>query len=347
MEYSSIPRKPHDWQQPVAPAEIEALCARAFGSRTRVVAAHELGGGEFNSIYRVRLADEAGEVMLRAGPRAEVALPWHEHDLLRREHSILPYFALIAPLLPRTLAVDFTRELVERDYLFQTVMPGEQWQAVVGELTEAETEALMRQMACIAITIHAVRGERFGAPWPGRSFATWSEMVRDWLERAIADAEGLGLETGPLRRGLARAEARAEALDTMVRTPRLLHGDLWPFNLLIAREEAEGVADGTADDGSGTHITAVLDYDRALWGDPLMDWTFHLLPRKATPREQAAFWEAYGPLHDDAETRFRVALYEVCHIAHMLAALRRQGRENRLPGAYTTLAARLEAMERA
>ena len=90
-----------------------------------------------------------------------------------------------------------------------------------------------------------------------------------------------------------------------------------------------------------------MDYDRALWGDPLLDWTFHLLPRKATPREQAAFWEAYGPLGEDAGTRFRVALYEVCHIAHVLAALKRQGRDDQLPEAYATLATKLAAAERA
>ncbi len=60
------------------------------------------------------------------------------------------------------------RQLAITVYVFQTYIPGEQWTAIDGELTPAEDEALWRQVARIAKTIHAVRGDVFGFPHPGR-----------------------------------------------------------------------------------------------------------------------------------------------------------------------------------
>lgn len=54
----------------------------------------------------------------------------------------------------------------------------------------------------------------------------------------------------------------------------------------------------------------MLDYDRASWGDPLADWTFHLLPRRAAPNVRALFWQEYGIPEQTARARFRALVYE-------------------------------------
>ena len=58
--------------------------------------------------------------------------------------------------------------------------------------------------------------------------------------------------------------AHPEQLDE-IEVPCLLHGDLWLFNLLIARQPRE------------PSIVGVLDADRAWWGDPMADWTMFIL----------------------------------------------------------------------
>ncbi|MBF6589248.1 MAG: aminoglycoside phosphotransferase family protein [Ktedonobacterales bacterium] len=331
MHYTAIERGPDAFQQPLTPEQIRAACARAFGPAIAVASARELSGGDFHSIYLLDLA-ERGEVILRAAPRPAREVPWHEADLMRREQSIQPYFAPIAPLLPQTLMVDFTHQILDRDYRFQTRMPGESWSAVAHELSEAESVSLMRQMAEICARINSVRGAAFGEPWPSQRFDSWSATVLDWLERARAEAERVGLETALPRRALEVASAQVTLLDEITE-PRLLHGDLWAFNVLIERG------------GREPRISAVLDYDRARGGDPLIDWTFHLLPRRATPAEQEAFWEVYGRPAEDLGTRFRILLYEVFHIITVLADVRRNQREDLVAKVSATLGERLAQLE--
>jgi Phosphotransferase enzyme family len=104
------------------------------------------------------------------------------------------------------------------------------------------------------------------------------------------------------------------------------HGDLWLFNLLIERKQ------------DGARIVGVLDADRGSWGDPLADWTFFLLPRRASPQEQALFWQAYGQPGAGPGTLFRAQVYQGLHQGKILSVARRDGNERALKRAYRALA---------
>jgi len=58
----------------------------------------------------------------------------------------------------------------------------------------------------------------------------------DWLESTINDAENSSLDTALLCRLLEIVRDNTALLDEITR-PRLLHGDLWLFNLLIQRKK--------------------------------------------------------------------------------------------------------------
>jgi aminoglycoside phosphotransferase (APT) family kinase protein len=303
-DFFPIERGSDDFQQSLTVEQIQAVCERAFGNGS-LEAVHELGGGEFNCVYRVHLSGRE-PVVLRVAPPPERFVPWHEEQLMRREHTIQPYFAAIAPLLPRTLVADFTRQVIGRDYLFQTDMAGDVWSDRNSDLTPEQEEPLWRELACIAKTIHSVAGETFGHPYPGRQFATWSATVLDWLERCARDVEREGLDAGLIRAVLDIARAHTLLLDEIER-PCLAHGDLWSFNALMDRS------------ADPPRIRAILDYDRAYWGDPLADWTFHLLPRRASPHVQAIFWEEYGAPDESPSARFRTLVYDGLHVGNAVS----------------------------
>jgi Phosphotransferase enzyme family len=125
-----------------------------------------------------------------------------------------------------------------------------------------------------------VLGEAFGLVQYGPQYPTWSLTLLDWVERTIADAVNTSLDAALLCRLWDLARDHTALLDEIT-CPQLLHGDLWLFNLLIERTK------------EGPRIVGVLDADRGSWGDPLADWTFFLLSRRARPQEQALFWQAY------------------------------------------------------
>jgi hypothetical protein len=109
---------------------------------------------------------------------------------------------------------------------------------------------------------------------------------------------------------------------------------LWWFNLLVRREE------------HGPRIVAVLDADRGSWGDPLADWTFFLLPRRATPREQSIFWQGYGQPAASPGAWFRVCVYEGLHAGKILSVAWRDGNARALNNAYRTLENVVETLEK-
>ena len=331
VEYTIVHRDPQAFQQPVALVQIKAMCERAFGQATSIELVRELDGGQFNNTYLIELA-KYGPVILRVAPSPERAVFWHERFLMRRELAMQPFLAPIAPLLPTILMTDFTHQVIDRDYLFQRWIPGELWWGVQQDLTPQGHDDLWRQFGRLVQAISSVQGEAFGLVQVGPQFPTWSLTLIDWLERTIADADYSSLDTALLCRLRELVRDHTCFLDEIT-CPWLLHGDLWLFNLLLERTK------------DGPRIVGVLDADRGSWGDPLADWTFFLLPRRASPQEQALFWQAYGQPAAGPGARFRAQVYQGLHLGKILSVARRDGNERAVNKTYRALADVVNALQ--
>jgi len=279
--------------------QIITICKRGFGSNLEIKSIRELGGGTFNTTYLITFADQL-KVILRVSPIQTADTPWDEALLMHREHSMQPFFAPVAMLMPKTLLIDFTHQLIGRDYMFQTFIKGERWDNVMDELTSAENDILWGQFGKILKLIHNVHGKTFGLPLPGFHFARWSQAVIDRLERTLQAAQKDQLEIPHLASILEMVRAHPQRLDE-IQIPCLLHGDLWSFNILIARGENDPA------------IVGILDADRAWWGDPMADWTMFILAHAEREEGHARFWQAYGQPQDTPSVRFRASVYDAMH----------------------------------
>ncbi|HKM32119.1 MAG TPA: phosphotransferase, partial [Oscillospiraceae bacterium] len=67
------------------------------------------------------------------------------------------------------------------------------------------------------------------------------------------------------------------ALD-LIDKGRLVHGDMWPKNILIQKH------------GGNYRISGIIDSERAYWGDEASEWVHYL-----TDISQS-FWDGYGAL---------------------------------------------------
>ena len=156
--------------------QLRTLCQRGFGANVQIESIRELGGGTFNDTYQITFVDHL-RVILRVSPPYTKDTYWDEALLMRREHSMQPFFAPIAALMPKTLLVDFTHQLIDRDYMFQTFIEGERWDDVMDELTSEENNRLWEQFGNLLKQIHNVRGQMFGIPRPGFEFPYWSRRL--------------------------------------------------------------------------------------------------------------------------------------------------------------------------
>lgn len=278
------------------------MCRRAFGDGATVLDVTELSVGTYNSTYRVHLAGR-DPVVLRVAPEPGRQARG-DREAMRNEYAAAPYLAGLGALVPRILAVDFTHQLVDRDYMFQALLRG------VPASTALTTypPSYYRQLGAITRAIHDVRGTRFGSV-VDPAFATWSEAVRDHFTGTAVDFDDAGLDSAEVRRLVDAVDAHEAALDE-VAEPRLLHGDLWQLNILVETDGAEAT------------ITGVLDHDRASWGDPLADWTINRVRRLPSAE---AFWETYGHPELDAAAQVRDLFYQARHLTGVRLDIHRRG----------------------
>lgn len=318
MILRSVDRASDAFQQPLAAEQIEAFALRAFGRGAGVVSAVELGDGTYNTTYRVELADGT-ECILRVAPEPARQLR-AERGFMRNEYAAAPYFAPIAALLPRTLAVDFTHGLIGRDYMFQSIVPGVSAREGLEKYPREQWRPFFRDLGAITRRIHAVRGDRFG-PVIGPWHATWSAAVLAMLEDIAADLVDLGLDAADVRELITIAAGGGEILDE-VRVPSLLHGDLWTINVMIDP------------DAPAPSVSGLFDCDRVTWGDPESDWAiYRAAGRPGTERD--AFWDAYGPLDPSPRARWRRDVYEARNIAAVRLERHRLGGD--VAGSYAEL----------
>ncbi|MFI6423379.1 phosphotransferase family protein [Streptomyces sp. NPDC050842] len=103
--------------------QILTVARRAFGPGAEVRSATELGGGMYNTTYRIDLAGREEPVVLRVAP--EAGRQFHsEQVLMGAEYVSVPWLAPLADLMPRVLAVDFTQAVIGRDWMIQSFLPG-------------------------------------------------------------------------------------------------------------------------------------------------------------------------------------------------------------------------------
>ncbi len=311
MDLQAAERSPAAFQQPLTFDQIEALCQASFGHETCAESAVELGLGSYNSTYRLDIGAEQ-PVVLRVAP-APSRQSRYEHQLMRNEYATVPYLAPIIPMLPRTLAVDFTHAIIGRDYLFQTMLPGVPAPDGLSDYPRHQWASFYRQLGSITASIQAVRGSRFGRI-ANPAFATWREAIIAYLDEIATDLDAAGLDAADVREVAAKADRDSDILDEITE-PRLLHGDLWHANVMITPGEPEPT------------ICGVLDYDRASWGDPAFDWAIFLAGlRPGTERD--AFWETYGPPASTPSALRRTLYYRAIHTGAARAERHRLGRPN-------------------
>lgn len=246
---------PHDDARTLPLDALRALVAPVGA----VESAERLTGGTFATTYRVTLAD-GRRVVVKTAAADPGTLLSHEHDLIRTEAEVYALAGAHPGLrMPALLHADFTRAVVPGDVVVAAHLDGVPWTGAGFGPADEDPRAARAQadLGAVMERLHALTGERFGYPQsPTLQAPTWRGAFTAMVRALLADAERAGVPDVPATRVREALDAHGAALDE-VTVPRLVHSDLWPGNLFV-------------DPATGA-LLGVIDPERALWGDPLLD----------------------------------------------------------------------------
>ncbi|GAA1815859.1 hypothetical protein GCM10009682_40870 [Luedemannella flava] len=298
---------PSPTQRALTPRDVEALVAWSFGEGVRVVGCGPLSGGGFAAVWWVRL-DDGRTVVLKTSPPAHARLLRYERDLLDVEVGYFRLVAERAPHLPvpRVLAHGHDPALLDGGWLFLSLLPGDSL-ATLAEATgrpghEAHDDhaTVREEFGAMIAGLHRITGDHFGYDGARRAAATWPEAFAGIIEDLLADAVDWDI-TLPVPADDVRATVRrhADALATVAR-PALVQFDNWNGNVLAA-PDADGVL----------RLTGMVDGERYLWGDPLVDLVSPVMFRRIEDAPDDAYLRGYGPVVFDESARRRLGLYRM------------------------------------
>ncbi|MGW3916749.1 phosphotransferase family protein [Streptomyces sp. NPDC005070] len=260
--------------------------------------AAEITHGWFNVAYRIRLRDGQQKV-LKIAPPGDVTVLTREQGMMRTE---LAAMALVRERttvpIPRVDHADLSGELVEADYFFMEYVDADNFGLAMeeGRLPTEVVASGGRQLGALNRELNSIVGPHFGS-LRGPGSATWRDAFLQMMEDTMADGRRAGVDIGRHYDAVRSVFVENASVLDDVSEPRFVEVDLWAKNSMIR-------------DG---RIVSILDHERAMWADPLMEagFTGIDLPAFGDP---ADFMSGYGLVELSPSQRLRRRLYSL-HLA--------------------------------
>lgn len=247
------------------------------------------GGGLYNKLFLIESDTKnsnysSNRFVLRIAPPDNEPKLFYEKNMMHSEPSLhnLVLKNTDAPI-PEIYYHDFSRELIERDYLIMEHLPGKS-----GNFSHRQLGTYVRQ-------IHNIKGHSFGyAKRDIKRLESWKETFR-YYSRLIFDdclkANSISKDEYLFFNKI--YDKYKEIIEE--KEPSLLHLDLWSSNILTENGK----------------ITAILDFDRGLFGDVELEFAVLDTYGYSTPE----FFEGYGTKRPETrEALIRRDLYYVYEI---------------------------------
>ncbi|MGV3073963.1 fructosamine kinase family protein [Clostridium baratii] len=255
-----------------------------------------ISGGLFNTTYYIEIPEENKKVILRVGPVNRDLLMPFELNLMKGEEYVYKLCENNKIPCSNVLICDTEKKIINRDYMMVEYVDSKALSEI--KISEDIENKLYYEVGQHISKLHSITSEKFGRVYDvseDNGFSLWSEYLIDEISKLsnkirkfnIFDDEQLELFKSCIYK-------YKEILDE-VKTPHLVHGDLWAGNILVENKN------------NNFNIAAIIDADRAIFGDIEFEFANPWITNKH-------FIKGYGKeLSNDTKSEIRKKIYSLLY----------------------------------
>lgn len=268
---------------------LNQLISCAFPNRS-CVGISELTEGLFNVAYEIKFRD-GKESILKIAPSPEITVMTYERNIMEAEVSAMKLIAERVDIpVSKVEYYDSSCTICNAPYFFMEKLKGKSLFSLKSILSNEEKKMFNKKVGSLNQKINQVTNKKFG--YLGQKElqgVDWYKVFRNMLKAVFKNAHDISLDLKiPYKQLLTLLEVDKPIFDE-VKTPRLVHWDLWDGNIFIENGQ----------------VTGLIDWERSLWGDPLMEVGFR------SYFQNVEFIEGYGLDGFTPEEQRRILWYDV------------------------------------
>ena len=267
---------------------ISAMAKKAFPGK-RIASVKELIEGMCNVTYDIAFED-GSETILKIASKDRRGNTSNEVNLMLAETTAMKIVAEKCSFKVAEIQYcDTSNTICDGNYFFMEKLPGDNYFSIREKMSEEEIAAVDKETGKIARELSEIRNPKFGFLGEDKRYDSLFEFVRYMLGNLISDAKKKDIDIlydeGTFMERLERDKNAFEE----VREASLVHWDMWEGNIFVK-------------DG---HISGIIDWERALWGEPFMDDRFRMHNRGKN------FLEGFGQTSFSEDESIRLRWYDV------------------------------------
>lgn len=252
----------------------------------------ELSDGWANSVYELQL-DAGSSWIMKVSPPASTTLMRYEYELMKTEVAAMELLQQAGQIpVPKVIAFDRSRSLLDGEIVIMEKLQGEPYIKLKEALTMEERSGIERQLGHYTALLHAIKAPSFGPFCAPHDYNTsWRDVFLIMINSVLDDGEDAHMPLPLPYQELRDLLYSNTVCMNEVTVPSLIHWDLWDGNILVHEGK----------------ITGIIDFERALWGDPLFEHYF-----SNTALDNASFVQGYGNYEQLTDNeQLRIACYKL------------------------------------
>ncbi len=184
---------------------------------------------------------------------------------------------------------DDSRTLCDGSYFFMEKLKGDNFFLVRDTMSEEEIAIIDYETGQISRELSEVKNPEFGFLGEDKRYDSLLDFVKHMLGNLISDAAKKRIDiVYEDRYFMDRLEKDKHAFET-VRNASLVHWDMWEGNVFV----------------ENGHVSGIIDWERALWGEPFMDDRFRMHNRGKH------FLEGFGQTTFSEDELIRMRWYDI------------------------------------